>query len=413
MLYAFIAAILASVDGRLDGDDHYALWTTTSIEAGVPFYEPGSPAASWLSYLGQRFRGHRTMGEVLLAATLRALGMIAAYVLTRRLAGHPVALVSSVMIALVTLGATIYGSDKFFIYPVAVLALWMYIDGRLQTWTLSIVTGAAFLLRHDPGLYVGAVMTIAVLWRTPRQLPAFGLTVALMLLPWAISVQRSEGLLPYFAERLEFSRRLGLADARPALLYFEPPIWSQPNAARWLWHVAWATGFGALFVAWRDRSPRVALMAIILLVAAGGLMRRPVQAAELATLWVPLLGWLTQRYVTLLVPMSIVSIAAAVVMMDARREAYQIAIDNGGLISRPISAVRFPSRRDRSTAMRRRMLPTNDCSSDTLAGASTRAHGSGTPSSGSRCLPTRIDRSSTTRTGAWGFGARMMRNEPR
>jgi hypothetical protein len=341
LLYVFVAGILGAMDGRLEGDDHYSLWTTVSARAGTPFFDPGSPLQSWLSFAGQWLSGFRTIGEVGVTVLLRLLGMIAAYVLTRRLAGVVAAFAACAGIALLTLGATVYSADKFFIYPVAILAIWSYLDGRLPVWALGAAAAISFLFRHDHGVYVSLPMALAVLVRAPGQLPAFVGSALVALSPWLLVVHNTEGIVEYFAERIAFARQLGLGDARPELFYFEMPLVSRANAARYLWHLVWIADLLACWAAWRTRDLRAGVLALTVAVAITGLMRRTMQVNDLATIWIPMLAWLTARYRVALAVPSALAVVAAGMLAGVTTEGYQIFIDNGGIVGRPISALSF------------------------------------------------------------------------
>jgi hypothetical protein len=75
-----LAFHLATADGEFSGDDHYALWVAESLWHGDVLnrdvYDPGSPLQTLLSYLGQLATGHRPLGELLIAAACRTLGLV-------------------------------------------------------------------------------------------------------------------------------------------------------------------------------------------------------------------------------------------------------------------------------------------------------------------------------------------------
>ena len=224
LLWAFVALLLATADGRLDGDDHYALWSVRSIQAGVPFYDPGSPLQSWLSYLGQALSGYRTVGELALAVAFRVAGIIAVYQLGKRLTGQGSAVLGAAGVALMTLGSTVYGCERLMLYPLACLLFWRYREGRLAPGWLGVLAATAFLLRHDHGLYVGLVGGLLIALTNWRHLPRYAVTAIIVLSPWLLWVQLSEGVVVYFERRLDFSITLGLTNTRPSLLELTLPF---------------------------------------------------------------------------------------------------------------------------------------------------------------------------------------------
>lgn len=340
LLYFGVALFLGAADGPLTGDDHYSLWPTVSIRAGVPFYDPGTPLQTWLSYAGQILTGYRPLGALLVALVFKILGFGASYLLARRLAGQIAAAATVLGLLTLTLGTTIYGYDRFFIYPVAVLATWAYLDKRLPSWVLGVVVGVAFLLRHDHGAYVVGPMAAAIAMRNVRHLPLFGAAAMLTVAPWLLAVHRTEGLFEYFAARLEFARALGLNETRPIPWKFSLP-WNVPqNLNLLLWDIAVVIPLVALACGRRNRY--VALLALMAIIATAGLVREPVQFGETAALWMPLLAWLTVRFRAMWL-VTAVSAAALGLAVNAPRSFYQTGIDNGGIFGRPFSALRYHS----------------------------------------------------------------------
>ena len=160
-----------------------------------------------------------------------------------------------------------------------------------------------------------------------------------MLAPWLLRVQLSEGVVVYFERRLDFSIALGLTDTRPSLLELTLPF-TPRESLLWLWGTAMLTPPVALILAWKRGESRPAILAVLMAVTSFGLMRRPGQAAYLAPLWIPLLIWCASQARVLgglVLALCVIAVAQAT---DAG-SLYQIAIDNGGLVGRPISALQF------------------------------------------------------------------------
>jgi hypothetical protein len=349
-LVIYILFFLGTVDGRLEGDDHFALAHASALLAGdrlnVDFFDPGAPLQVVISYVGQLVSGSRPLAEVLIALAVRLIGLTAVYLVTRRLVHSTIAAVLvAATVALFLLNQAIYGAEKVALYPIAVLAAWRYLGGRLSPYVLSVIIAVATLLRHDHGVYVALSMALAVCLG-PRPLHALlkvAAGVLVLLSPWLLWVHATEGIVPYMTSRVAFAQDNGLGSARP--FGFTPPyLWSE-NAARWLWHVAAFTSVAALITSIRRRSIPTIVLAGMSVVAAVGLMRKVGQTGEVAALWVPLFVWLIREAPRVgkaaLACVGVVSIAAVVTVTRATEELPQIAREGGGLLRRAQSAVQF------------------------------------------------------------------------
>src|SRR4051812_41505557 len=82
-LVVYTMFFLGTVDGRLEGDDHFALAHGYALLAGdrlnVDFFDPGVPLQTVLSYLGQQVSGSRTIAEVVIALVIRLIGLASLY----------------------------------------------------------------------------------------------------------------------------------------------------------------------------------------------------------------------------------------------------------------------------------------------------------------------------------------------
>jgi hypothetical protein len=181
------------------------------------FFEWGVPLQAVLSALMQRVLGYRLLSEFLLQWTFIVAGLVMAFAIAVRLS-HSIAVSLAVMsLAAVDLAATpTYQFTKLFVYPAAVILIWRYMerpDVRRAVW-LGVGTAAAFFFRHDHGIYVGIPMLLGMLLARVlhgRALPvramaanlaACGLACAVFVVPWALVVERSEGLVDYVEARL-------------------------------------------------------------------------------------------------------------------------------------------------------------------------------------------------------------------
>jgi hypothetical protein len=292
-LVVYTLFFLGTVDGRLDGDDHFALAHAGALLAGdrlnVDFFDPGVPLQVAISYLGQAATGSRPIAEVLIALTIRILGLIAIYAVTNKLVASRVAgVIAAMIVAVLLMEQAVYGAEKVALYPIAILAAWRYLEGRLSPYVLSAVIAVAALFRHDHGVYVAISMSLAVLaGPRPRQdiLKVVGGTF-ILLLPWFVWLQATEGLPAYVASRIDFAQDNGLGRERPFGL--RPPFFTADNAGPWLWHMALFTTIAALATSLKRRSIPVIVLAGMSVVATAGLMRKAGQVGEVAAIWVPL-----------------------------------------------------------------------------------------------------------------------------
>ena len=217
--------------------------------------------------------------------------------------------------------------------------------GQASPYVLSVIIAIATLLRHDHGVYIALSMALAVCLG-PRPLQALlkvGAGALVLLSPWLLWVQVTEGVVSYLTSRVAFAQDNGLRSARP-FGFIPPYLWSD-NAARWLWHVAAFTSVASLIMSIRRRSIPVIVLAGMSVVASVALMRKDGQVGEVAAMWVPLFVWLVRESPNVgraaLACVGVVSIAAVVTVTRATEELPQIAREGGGLLRRAQSAVQF------------------------------------------------------------------------
>lgn len=350
-LLVYAAFFFGSVDGRLEGDDHIALSHAGAMMAGdrlnVDFFDPGIPLQVALSFLGQAAFGVRTLPEVLLALTIRLTGFTALYLLVRRISGSALAGVAvATLVAVLLLHEAVYSAEKLALYPIAMLAAWRYLDGRLSPYALSLVAAVAALWRHDHGVYVGLTMAAAVgagpqPWRALARL-AGGTLV--LLAPWLVWIQATEGVPSYLMSRFLFAVDNGLGVERP-FGFAGVSEWNDTTAALWLWHVAVGTTVAGLVTGIVRRSTPMVVLAIMSALTAFGLMRKPGQAAEVAAVWIPLFVWLLRDWRwygrAALAAVATITVVAAFTVSHALEELPQIAGESGGLRERVPRAFRF------------------------------------------------------------------------
>jgi hypothetical protein len=202
----------------------YTLWESTAVLAGDhpyrDFFEWGVPLQVLLSMAGQLLSGHRLIGEFLLHWVFITAGAVISFGLGVR-ASRSVLLsfVTALIAAIIGPGTGTYHYPKLFLYPAAVWLGWRYLDrpsaGRASA--LSALTVAAFLMRHDHGIYVGCTAVLAALlapvaaptlWTLRaglRHTAVFVVTALLLLAPWIALVERSEGFFEYLVSRASLS----------------------------------------------------------------------------------------------------------------------------------------------------------------------------------------------------------------
>ena len=302
-----LAVLMYSVVEQLFDTNFYFVWQATALLAGDhpyrDFYEMGSPLMTLMSAAMQWAVGYRLIGEFLIHWTFIVAGVVISFHLARRLSHSLWASLTTTLIAIAIIAATpTYHFPKLFFYPVAVWVLWSYMEAPSvrRAAAVGVVTAAAFLFRHDHGIYIGMSAVLAFVlarvitpasrgWQScAREVVAFTVAAALPILPWAILVQRNEGLIEYVRARAAWG-----ATQEPA-------------------------GLPYLVKLLRDFNPAS-------IIAVGGFPSR--EAAQ---------HWLLQ--LTLLLPL-IVLVRAAIAFMAHRRNEPSISLETGRTIIAAAMAV--------------------------------------------------------------------------
>lgn len=216
------------------------LWEATALLAGDhPYrdlFEWGAPLAAYLSAGVQWAVGYRLIGELVLQWLFILAGVLIAFHLGFRLSRSSVAPLLVLPLVLVLLGTTpTYHYSKLFFIPLGIWLAWRYMDrpGLGRSVTLGGVTAVAFLFRHDYGIYLGWASVLALALppavgartRDPRSLARDGAgylcAVLVVLSPWALVVQSTEGLDAY--RRLRTAKYEGVfGESYKALLQIDP-----------------------------------------------------------------------------------------------------------------------------------------------------------------------------------------------
>ena len=268
MLYAIVgvltlAVLMYSVVEQLFDTNFYFVWQATALLAGDhpyrDFYEMGSPLMTLMSAEMQWVTGYRLIGEFLIHWTFIVAGDVISLHLAHRLSHSLWASLTTTLIAIAIIAATpTYHFPKLFFYPLAVWVLWRYIEAPSvrRGAVVGLVTDAAFLFRHDHGIYIGTGAVLAFVlarvinpasrgWRSSaREIAAFTVAAAVPLLPWAILVQRNEGLIEYVRARAAWGDTqapagfayltLVLHDFNPATIMGLGGLPSREAGQRWL-----------------------------------------------------------------------------------------------------------------------------------------------------------------------------------
>jgi hypothetical protein len=179
------------------------------------FTDPGWPLTYLLSAAAWSVAGDHMMVEWTISVAALAVGaactVIAAFWLSRSLA---VALTTALIEVLIF--PRTYSYPKILAYAVAACGLIAMAEKptRGRVMFMAAVIAAAFLLRHDHGLYIGLAAAICLAfanyasgWRhAARQVAMLTAAAGAFLSPWLLFVTLNGGLVDYFDRALEFAR---------------------------------------------------------------------------------------------------------------------------------------------------------------------------------------------------------------
>jgi hypothetical protein len=278
------AVLIVTADDQIYDNNFYTLSEVVNLFAGDhpyrDFFEWGVPLQAALSYLTQLLFGHRLLGEFVKQWALMIAGMVVAAHLAVRLSRSVVTSAITMMVAVINLAVTpTVHYSKLFIYPCAILLMWRYLErpGVRRSAAMGMFAAIAFLLRHDHGVYVGAgvLLTLAVArltapesrgWRRLiEDAIACGAGAALLVVPWAIFVQSSEGLFNYILSRAYINDKWASHAVFANIFKLDPLSALTPDPGSE--PGAWAPGQYHMYQ-WMESV--TLLTTILLLVAAGG-----------------------------------------------------------------------------------------------------------------------------------------------
>ena len=255
------AVLVYSAAEQIFDTNFLFLWEATPLLAGDhpyrDFYEMGWPLMTLMSAAVQWAVGYRLIGEFLIQWTFIVASVLVGFRLAIRTSRSVWASLTTTVIAIAIVAATpTYHFPKLFFYPVAVWVAWWYMEAPnvRRGVVVGIVTAAAFLYRHDHGVYIGVGALLAFVlarvinpasrrWQSSaREVVAFTAAAAFPLLPWAILVQRNEGLIDYVRTRAEWGAMWSahgfpyeaLRDFNPASVMTAGVLPSRGTAEHWL-----------------------------------------------------------------------------------------------------------------------------------------------------------------------------------
>jgi hypothetical protein len=324
------------------------------------FVDPGTPLMYAASAAAQLATGSPLLGEAVLIAV--AFGFAAGLTVygAFRLSGSLTIAALATAIEVAMFPRT-YHYPKLLVCAAGLLAIWRYLDqpSRSRAVTLAACVAAAFLLRHDLGVYLAAAGAIGIAgsrqgWSgaVRRTMAFLGLAI-LLLLPYGGFVAWTTGVRAHVEGGLMYSR--AEADrTRLPLQTFDLELVATPENARvWLFYTFHALPVIALAIAFhrlrRDASEaarieaaRVLPLAVLGMAVNVALLRDPLQARlPDASVTACLLGaWVIGRTVLrapwrvpfglLAAPILIVTLTAVDVVGTPREQ-----LDRTGLLTSP------------------------------------------------------------------------------
>lgn len=236
-------------------NDHYMhlAWAQQLLLGDVPgrdFVEPGMPLQVLLSAAAQDV-SPGPFSESVLSCLMLAVAAAVIYLVTVRLTGSSAVAIGASLVA-IALQPRLYAYPKVLVPAVAALTFQRYVDEpsgrRLAIMGASIA--AAFLFRHDLGLYAGVALMAGLVvlhgsdWkRGATAVAQCGAVVALVLLPYTGFVTWNEGLAEHVRSAIEFTKgevhQLRYPWPRfPAIAAGRLDTWSYLDSSAFLYYLA-------------------------------------------------------------------------------------------------------------------------------------------------------------------------------
>ena len=246
-----IAVLILTAEQQIYDTNFYSLWEATALLAGDhpyrDFFEWGIPLQAMVSAGAQLLVGYRLIGEFLVQWSFITAGAVISMRLALRVSHSIAASLVTAVLAMAVLATTpTFHYPKLLFYPLAIWIAWWYLDrpSVRRAVVFGLATAAAFLFRHDHGVYLGclAAATFALarlgipalrnLRAACVESAAYGLTLLALLAPWAIVVQINEGLPEYVRSRAQLYREWSAGESpyralwrmNPVHLLIPPPL---------------------------------------------------------------------------------------------------------------------------------------------------------------------------------------------
>lgn len=268
------------------------------------FFDPGRPLMYVVSAVAQVVFGHTLLAEALM--TSLAFGAAAALLViaTHRLSGSLLAAVVATVLTVVLFPRP-YAYPKVLLYVAGPLVMWAWLNKPTLTRMLGLAAfvAVASLLRHDHGVYLGGAVTAMILiapasGRSQRaaRLAAFAAVVAVFMLPYAIYIERSAGIVNFLGAAWSYSSR----EADRTQLRFDSLGWGHDDRLLYLSYLLPLAVLICAAIDWRMfRRGNLALtvpLSALALVTNIGFLRDPLQV-RVADMVLPTLcaAWLTGR----------------------------------------------------------------------------------------------------------------------
>ncbi|OFW14637.1 MAG: hypothetical protein A3H29_02845 [Acidobacteria bacterium RIFCSPLOWO2_02_FULL_67_21] len=271
----------------------------------VDFFDPGMPLTYAASAGAQLLLGRTLLAEAVLTAVMYGVAAACTLLGAYRLSRSWLVAAAATLLA-VAIFPRSYAYPKLLVTAVAPLAVWAWASRR--TWphlvVMALVTVVAFLFRHDYAAYVGlaacAALIVAPASGSPavlKRLALFGGVVALLLVPYAVSLGGVDAFAGSIRTFVDYGRRHSDRTA----LTFDTLGWTPEWQLFWSFHALPIVALVWALVDWRqgrrDDVP-VVIPLCAMAVAANVLLIRDPLSARLADAVVPAVltgSWLAGR----------------------------------------------------------------------------------------------------------------------
>jgi len=237
LAFAFRLTILHDLS-----NDHYMhlAWAQQLLFGELPgrdFVDPGMPLMYTLSAIVQHV-WPGPFSEGVLSCLLLGIAAAATFLVVTELTGSIPFGVAATLFEIV-MEPRLYSYPKLLVPAGALLLIQHYLrrPSRPRLIALAAWTGVAVLLRHDLGVYAAAGIGSALVvasgtdWRRSRRAVAeYAVALVVLMLPYVLFVQWSEGIGEHLHEALEFAK--GEAHQR----FIRPPsfpFWSESGSTSW------------------------------------------------------------------------------------------------------------------------------------------------------------------------------------